>query len=125
MQRTLSSPPVTEYVAAKQESRHQDIVAEVRAAIAANDVVVVGMAMNPHPGQARRALQSAGIAHTDVDYGSYLSKWKQRLALKIWAGWPTFPMVFVKGTLIGGADQTKHMLADGSFKALLDAPRES
>ena len=125
MQRTLSSPPVTEYVANKQLSRHEDVVGEVRAAIAAHDVVVVGMGINPHPGRARKLLDEAGIAHTDLDYGSYLSQWKPRLALKIWAGWPTFPMVFVKGTLIGGADQTKHMLADGSLKALLDAPRES
>jgi len=22
----------------------------------------------------------------------------------MWTGWPTFPMIFVKGTLVGGAD---------------------
>ena len=39
----------------------QEIVREVQAAIAANPVVVVGMRMNPHPKQARRALDAAGV----------------------------------------------------------------
>jgi monothiol glutaredoxin len=29
--------------------------------------------------------------------------WKKRLAIKLWTGWPTFPQIFHKGVLIGGA----------------------
>ena len=65
--------------------------------------VVVGMAGNPFPKKARRLLDGAGIAHHDLDFGSYLSQWRRRNALKLWTGWPTFPMVFVKGVLVGGA----------------------
>ena len=38
-------------------------------------------------------------------------------AIKLWSGWPTFPQVFVDGTLIGGEDLTKAALADGSLKS--------
>jgi hypothetical protein len=37
------------------------------------------------------------VAHTYLEYGSYFSKWKERLAIKLWSGWPTFPQVFVDG----------------------------
>jgi glutaredoxin-related protein len=39
----------------------------------------------------------------------------------MWSGWPTFPQVFVKGALVGGAADLEAALADGSFKALLGA----
>ena len=53
------------------------------------------MRQNPAP-QARR-LDEAGIAHHYLEYGSYFNTWRRRNALKMWTGWPTFPMVFVKG----------------------------
>lgn len=114
-------PHATEHVRAKRDAFHAPIVAEVAAAIAAHDVVVVGMTLNPHVKRARRALSDAGIAHHYLEYGGYHNMWKQRLALKIWSGWPTFPQVFVRGTLIGGADQTVHMIASGELASMLAA----
>jgi len=92
-----------------------DIVKEVQAAVAANDIVVVGMRQNPAPKRARKALDAAGIAYTYLEYGSYLSEWRRRLALKLWTGWPTFPMVFVKGVLVGGADDVVKLIAKGEL----------
>jgi monothiol glutaredoxin len=108
-------PAVRERVA----KHHAAVVDEVKQAVAAHAVVVVGMAMNPFPRKARRLLDAAGIAHHDLDYGSYLSDWRRRNALKMWTGWPTFPMVFVKGTLIGGADDLAQLLASGELQRLL------
>ena len=51
---------------------HADIVREVQAAIAANDVVVVGMRQNPFPKRARKALHGAGVPFRYLEYGSYL-----------------------------------------------------
>ena len=96
-----------------------DIVREVEAAIAANPIVVVGMRQNPMPRKARRLLDAAGLAHNYLEYGSYLSEWRRRNALKMWTGWPTFPMVFVKGVLVGGADDLEKLLASGELKRLL------
>jgi monothiol glutaredoxin len=116
-------PPATAAAISKMEAFHHDILAEVVGAVSTQDVVVVGMAWNPHVGKARAQLDAAGIAHTYLEYGNYAGKWKERLAIKMWSGWPTFPQVFVKGQLVGGNSDLKHALEDGSFKALLDAPR--
>ena len=98
---------------------HADIVEEVRRALTAHTVVVVGMGQNPFPRRARRALDAAGIAHHDLDYGNYFSGWRRRNALKMWSGWPTLPLVFVRGTLIGGAQDLDRLIASGELKRLL------
>jgi len=93
-----------------------EIVKEVQAAVAANPVVVVGMRMNPFPKKARKLLDAAGLAYKYIEYGSYLGDYRRRLALKLWTGWPTFPMVFVKGVLVGGADDLERLLRDGELQ---------
>jgi len=108
-------PAIRDRVAAHETS----IVEEVKAAIASHNVVVVGMAGNPFPKKACKALEAAGIAHHYLQYGSYFSGWRRRNALKMWTGWPTFPMVFVKGSLVGGASDLQALLASGDLQALL------
>jgi hypothetical protein len=87
-------PAIREAVSASQRG----IVEEVQALVAAHDVVVVGMKQNPFPKKARKALT-----------------WRPRTALKMWTGWPTFPMVFVKGVLVGGAQETIALIASGEL----------
>ena len=106
-------------IRARIAGQHADIVQEVQRAAAAHPVVVVGMAQNPHPRRARRALDAAGIAHHDLDYGSYFGGWRRRSALKMWTGWQTFPMVFVRGTLVGGANDLIKLIESGELKRLL------
>ncbi len=106
-------------VAQAMASFHRDVVDQVRTAVERDAVVVVGMAQNPFVKRVRQALTEAGIPFTYLEYGSYFSMWKQRLAIKMWSGWPTFPQVFVRGVLIGGFDDTTRALADGSLKKLL------
>ena len=96
-----------------------DIVHNVQAAAASHPVLVVGMKGNPHCRRVRRTLDQAGIAHQYLEYGSYLSQWRQRNALKMWTGWPTFPMVFVKGNLVGGAEDLGKLTRSGELKRLL------
>jgi monothiol glutaredoxin len=93
-----------------------EMVKEVEAAIAANAVVVVGMRQNPFPRRARRMLDAAGIPYAYLEYGSYFSDWRRRLALKMWTGWPSFPMVFVKGVLVGGAQDLEELLQRGELR---------
>ncbi|MEC4719968.1 glutaredoxin domain-containing protein [Noviherbaspirillum sp. CPCC 100848] len=100
-----------------------DIVNEVRTAVDRHDIVVVGMAQNPFPRKARALLKSAGLQHVYLEYGSYLGGWRRRNALKMWTGWPTFPMVFVKGMLIGGASELQKLIASGELAVLLKATR--
>ena len=108
-------PSIREIVA----GNNADIVREVQGVMAANDVVVVGMAQNPFPKKARKLLDSAGIAHKYLEYGSYFSDWRRRNALKMWSGWPTFPMVFVKGVLVGGANDLERLIKSGELTQML------
>ena len=103
----------------KVASNRMDYVREVQAAIAAHPVVVVGMRQNPAPKKARRLLDEKGIACKYLEYGSYLSLWRRRNALKMWTGWPTIPMVFVKGVLVGGADDLERLIASGELAKML------
>ena len=96
-----------------------DIVREVQAAIASNKVVVVGMAQNPFPRQARKALDAFGTPYKYLEFGSYLSQWRRRNALKMWTGWSTFPMVFVKGILVGGSSDLRRLIESGEFSRMI------
>lgn len=104
------------------ESFHAKVVRDVQESVRLDRVVVVGMAQNPHVANVRKALDEAGVGYTYLEYGSYFSKWRERLAIKLWSGWPTFPQVFVRGVLFGGEDLTLAALADGSLRKALDQP---
>lgn len=97
----------------KIRDAHRDLVEEVRAAVESHPVVVVGMAQNPHVKKARTLLATAEVPFEYLEYGSYFSQWRRRLALKAWTGWPTFPMVFVKGQLVGGAADLEKLIKKG------------
>jgi len=108
-------PAAREPVAAN----HADIVREVEAAVSANPVVIVGMALNPAVRGARKALDEAKIAYKYLEYGGYFGEWRRRNALKMWTGWPTFPMVFVKGVLVGGGSDLAKLLESGELGRMM------
>lgn len=112
---TSIHPAIREKIA----SHEQTIVREVQGAVAKHAVVVVGMGMNPFPKKARKALDAAGVAYQYLEYGNYFNTWRQRNALKLWTGWPTMPMVFVKGVLVGGANDLITLIDNGELKKLL------
>ena len=97
-----------------------DIIHEVEAAVASNAIVIIGMAQNPVPKKARKLLDGLGIDYSYLEYGNYLSLWRRRNALKIWSGWPSFPMIFVKGTLIGGASDLQLLADSGELTKMLE-----
>lgn len=103
----------------KIKNWHADIIHNVQAASQSHAVLVVGMAQNPFCRRARKALESAGVPFRYLEYGSYFSQWKPRLALKMWTGWPSFPMVFVKGTLVGGAVDLRRLIDSGELNRWL------
>jgi glutaredoxin-related protein len=110
---------VTPAIAAAQEAFHPDLVEEVAKAIADEKVVVVGVSGLQPGKRARKLLDDQNIAHRYLQYGSYFAGWRRRLALKIWVGWPTFPLVFVKGTFVGGASDLQTLIESGELKKLL------
>lgn len=107
----------------KIASHHADIVKEVQDAVAQHPIVIVGMKQNPFPRRARKALDAKGVGYHYLEYGSYFGPWRRRNALKMWTGWPTFPMVFVHGMLVGGSQELGKLIETGELDRLLAASR--
>ena len=103
----------------KITDHHADIVREVQAAIKGNAVVIVGMKQNPMPRKARKLLDANGTPYKYLEYGSYFNTWRRRNALKMWTGWPTFPMVFVNGVLVGGATDLEKLIGSGELARMV------
>jgi monothiol glutaredoxin len=89
---------------------YPDTIAEIEAAIAKHEWVVIGMTANAFVGKAHRLLEKQNKTYHKITKGSYVSKWQERLAIKMWSGWPTFPQIFHKGILIGGYSDLKKYL---------------
>ena len=115
----LDEARIDEAIREKIAANHRDTVEEVAGAVERADIVVVGMAQNPFCKRARKLLDRKGIPYEYLEYGSYLSEWRRRNALKMWTGWPTFPMVFVKGILIGGAEDLDRAIESGRLDEML------
>ena len=116
---TLEENRVHTAIREKVSGNQREIVDEVAKAVDQHDIVVVGMAQNPMPKKARKLLDAAGLKYHYLEYGSYFNTWRRRNALKMWTGWPTFPMIFVKRQLIGGAEDLENLLQAGELKTLL------
>jgi len=97
----------------------QTLVNEVKKAISENAVVVVGMRQNPVVKSARKLLDEQNVEFTYLEYGSYLSMWRPRLAIKMWSGFVTFPQIFINGTLIGGCAELKELMSKNELATLL------
>jgi glutaredoxin-related protein len=108
-------PAVREKVA----TNRIEIVREVEDAIRDNAIVVVGMGLNPFPRRARKVLDEAKLPYKYLGYGSYLGDWRRRTTLKMWSGWQTFPMIFVKGVFIGGAQDLEKLIASGELARMI------
>lgn len=114
---TRIHPAIASEVGGNADYRHT--VDEVEQAIGEHAIVIVGMNHNPFPKKARQLLDAEGIAYHYMEYGNYFSEWKRRGALKMWSGWQTFPMIFVKGQLIGGFADMKQLVHSGELKRLI------
>jgi glutaredoxin-related protein len=119
LRQTLEETRLHPAIRDKVANLHADTVHNVNAAASSNPVLVVGMALNPFCRRARQALNAASVPHHYLEYGSYFSEWRRRGSLKMWSGWPTFPMVFVKGALVGGHADLKKLIDSGELKRLL------
>ena len=119
----LPETRISQKALGKMERFKADVVRRVAEAVDQQPIVVVGMAQNPHPKQACKLLRAKGIDFQYLEYGSYLKDWRRRNALKMWTGWPTFPMVFVDGTLVGGSSDLDALVKNGELERTLAAPR--
>lgn len=56
-----------------------------------------------------------------IDYETFdiLSDEEVRQGLKVYSDWPTYPQVYVKGSLIGGLDIIKELKESGELNSAL------
>ncbi|MCO4836805.1 MAG: glutaredoxin [Oceanospirillaceae bacterium] len=108
--KTLDQNKIHPTISPSVEQYHSDIVNQVINAVEENEAVVIGMALNPSVKRARKLLEKQGLKVTYLEFGGYGSMWRERLAIKMWSGWPTYPQIFIKGTLVGGASDLKKLI---------------
>jgi len=97
---------------------HRDFVEEIISIVESKPIVVIGMGINPVCKKACKLLSNQGFDFEYLEYGSYFKEWRKRNALKMWTGWRTFPMVFVNGTLIGGAENLNLLIKSNEMEGL-------
>ena len=115
----LDEKDIHPFIKEKISANYREVIDEVVLAQEGQGIVVVGMAGNPFVKKARKLLIDNGIEFEYLQYGSYLSQWRKRNALKMWSGWPTFPMVFVNKQLIGGFDDLQKLLNSSELQKLI------
>ena len=98
-----------------------DVIERIKSQLSANPVILYmkGTPDFPQCGFSAavvRALQSSGIdfAHVNIFEDPEL-----REALKRFSNWPTYPQLYVKGELIGGADIVTEMQQKGELQSLV------
>ena len=98
-----------------------ETIALIKQQITDNSVLLYmkGSPDMPQCGFSARAvncLKDLGIAFAFVDV---LANPEIRRELPIYAEWPTFPQLWVKGELIGGSDIIAEMHASGELKTII------
>ena len=115
MRPMLSQAEIHPAIHQKVADYQSQLVDEVKQAVADHRIVVVGMRYNNSVRKARNNLTKAGLSFHYLEYGSYTTGWYKRLAIKMWTGFPTFPMIFVDQQLIGGNAELEALLAEKSL----------
>lgn len=88
----------------------------------ADNVVILYMKGNPKMPQcgfSARAVQCIDACGVDFAYVDVLANPDIRQTLPVYADWPTFPQLYVKGELIGGSDIIAQMYEDNELQPLL------
>ena len=100
------------------------IEATLKQQIKENDILIYmkGTPYEPQCGFSARTVQALIECDAQFSYVDVIENNDVRTALPSVSDWPTFPQVFIKGELIGGADIVAQMHASGDLlKAIQEA----
>jgi len=100
-----------------------DIKQKLIEQIKENEILIYmkGTPYEPKCGFSARTVQSLIECDAKFSYVDVLENNDVRTTLPDVSDWPTFPQVFVKGELIGGADIVTQMHETGELKKLVDS----
>ena len=100
-----------------------DVMDRIKQAVEDNAVMIFmkgepKMPMCGFSSQAAQALMSCG---KEFGYCNIIADPDVMANLPRFADWPTFPQVYIKGELIGGADITVELQHSGELQKMVDA----
>ena len=100
-----------------------DIEEKLKEQIKVNDILIYmkGTPYEPRCGFSARTVQVLIECESQFSYVDVLENDDVRVALPKVSDWPTFPQVFIKGNLVGGADIIAQMYENGELKKLIDS----
>ncbi|KAI8374651.1 thioredoxin-like protein [Radiomyces spectabilis] len=84
-------------------------------------VFIKGTPQEPQCGFSKQMIALLNDRHIKYGYFNILSDDEVRQGLKTHVNWPTYPMLFYKGELLGGLDIVKEMIETGEFDEVLTA----
>ncbi|KAI7867720.1 thioredoxin-like protein [Spinellus fusiger] len=84
-------------------------------------VFIKGSPQEPKCGFSRQMVGLLNDHHVKYGHFDILSDDEVRQGMKTYVDWPTFPMLFYKGELLGGLDIIKEMVESGEFNQVLTA----
>ena len=100
-----------------------DIEEKLKEQIKENDILIYmkGTPYEPRCGFSARTVQTLIECKSQFSYVDVLENDDVRVVLPKVSDWPTFPQVFIKGNLVGGADIVAQMHESGELKKLIDS----
>lgn len=98
-----------------------EIIEKIKNQISSNAVLLYmkGSPKLPSCGFSSQAAQALAACDEEFAYVDILKEPEIRAELPIYAQWPTFPQLWIKGELIGGCDIIMEMLRKGELKPLI------
>ena len=92
-----------------------DINETIKSQLADNPVILYmkGTPQAPQCGFSAKTVQALMACGERFAFVNILDNQELREALKVYSSWPTYPQLYVGGTLIGGLDILKEMREDG------------
>jgi monothiol glutaredoxin len=101
----------------------QDCIKKIERQISNNPVLLYlkGTPDFPMCGFSSQVVRILNDLNTRYAYVNILENPDIRATLPIYAKWPTFPQLYVKGELIGGCDIVCELHSNGELKPLLSA----
>ena len=100
-----------------------DIENKLKEQIKENSILIYmkGTPYEPRCGFSARTIQALIECEAQFSYVDILENNDVRMALPKVSDWPTFPQVFIKGELVGGADIIAQMHESGELKKLVES----
>lgn len=105
----------------KKETRMQDTIKKIERQIKENILIIYikGTPEIPMCGFSAQVITILNLLNLKYSYINVLENEDIRKALPIYSKWPTFPQVYYKGKLIGGADIVSELYKNKKLKDLL------